>query len=824
MGEFVIKDDVPEVKPRKKHNGWKIFLAWFGGFIGGIGMLVGGVFIGLTVIKSSQVVSMLGLDPNEFLGPNFQNESLLTLIKHVTNTKFNSLEDVYYVTPYVKTLIEETINPVLEEKMHFTLEWEEMKDVPFTSEDESVEVFGQYLERVMMENIKIINFIENPEDLKNVYNYFFYDVVRDEEGNVIYDGDGNVTINFDSPFSLKDYMAGVALFDGVFDYMKVGDVMNVTDESSELVKTIAGWKISEIQSKFDTLTIGELFTDEEIAANNLLNAVQDWTISDFSDPTKIDNLTIADIVDVTDPDISPIITRIQDYTIAQLKSGDFIDLLHLSDIFGSDPTGVGFLDVLIEKDYTVADLSDDSKIMGITIEEIFPDLTSDDLLYNFRDYSLEEMSDIDTSNLLVVDVFSSAYIASNSFLTAVINNKPDCTIGQLLDYNQTISHITLAELLPASMFSSNSILDAMKTYEIGSLGTAVNNLTLADIITIEEGEENSIKAKIVDALGDYNVTEIGDHFEDLTLGDFIDIDSSSPQILKSLQDTTLGGLESKIASLTLGDALDIPEGSALDKPAIKTASINSVDLIGIISANLTLGDIIDIPSTAPKLLRTLKDVLIDDIYVTICGDAGNPGLTLGDVIDIDSSSPLILQSLAGASLFGSDDISSSITNLKFNQVYAYDSSWSNIMKSLWGDPSTGGDFLITQLDTRVAALKLTDVLGSDMYESDGVHITATWWLLLKPEGENTNVERIYSNLGAAKNYTVSDFGALVTNLNYHMQNDSLFSLIDAGFITIDSTKMVTLNTYVTYNDQSVQLGSLNISQFIDYCLTHIVLV
>ena len=104
MGEFVIKDDVPEVKPRKKHNGWKIFLAWFGGFIGGIGMLVGGVFIGLTVIKSSQVVSMLGLDPNEFLGPNFQNESLLTLIKHVTNTKFNSLEDVYYVTPYDRAL------------------------------------------------------------------------------------------------------------------------------------------------------------------------------------------------------------------------------------------------------------------------------------------------------------------------------------------------------------------------------------------------------------------------------------------------------------------------------------------------------------------------------------------------------------------------------------------------------------------------------------------------------------------------------------------------------------------------------------------------
>ena len=819
MGEFVIKEGVKEPKVRKKHHGWKIFLGWFGGFIAGIGLLVGGAFLALSVIKASQIVQMIGLNPSDILGENFQNTSIMGLITHVTNTKFNTLEDINYVTPMVEKLIVETINPVLDSKLHFTVDWEEIKSVPFKSDNPDEEILGEYLERTMMENIKLINFIENPEDLKNIYNYFFYDVARDADGNVIYDSEGNVTINKDDPFSLKDYMSGMSLFDGILDYIKIGDVMTVTESSSELIKTIAKWKISEVQDKFDTLTIGDLFTDEEIAANNLLNAVQDWTISDLSDPTNFDALTIGDIVDVTDPSVSAILVRIQDVTVGELKTGAFVDSLHLSDIFGSDPTGVAFLDVLITKDYTVSDLSDPDKIMGITIEEIFPDLTSDDLLYNFKTYTLEEMSDLDTSELKVTDVFSQGYIDSNSFLSAAIANNPDVTIGQLLDYNQTISHIQLDELLPSSMFSNN-ILNAIKGYEIGSLGTAVNSLTLADIITIESGEEDTIKGKIVTALGSYTITEVGDHFEDLTIGDIVTIDSSSPAVLKSIQNTALTDLEDKLSSLTVADVIDIAPGSALDVEAIKNASITTTDFMGVLTANLTLGAIMDIPTDAPKILRTLRNVVIDDIYETIMGDGVNPGLTLGDMIDIDSSSPQILQSLAGAHLFGdSADLETQITNLKFNQVYTYDPSWSTLMKTLWGDPTTGGDFLISELDTRVSNLKLVDLLEADMYEADGVHIKSTWWLLLKPEGENLNVEKTKANLGAGANYKIGDFGVLVTNLNYHMQNESLFTLIDAEFITVDSDKQAKLYEVITYKGENQRVGDLTISDFINYCLT-----
>ena len=77
MGEFVIKEGVNEPKPRKKRIGWKIFLGWFGGFIAGIGLIVGGVFITLSVLKASQVVQMIGLNPNDILGPDFQNASIL---------------------------------------------------------------------------------------------------------------------------------------------------------------------------------------------------------------------------------------------------------------------------------------------------------------------------------------------------------------------------------------------------------------------------------------------------------------------------------------------------------------------------------------------------------------------------------------------------------------------------------------------------------------------------------------------------------------------------------------------------------------------------
>ena len=74
----------------------------------------------------------------------------------------------------------------------------------------------------------------------------------------------------------------------------IAEIINIDASSSRILQSIKDWKISELETKFNSLTISAIFTEEEIAANKFLSSIPtDTLLSDFGDAIK--NLKVVDV-------------------------------------------------------------------------------------------------------------------------------------------------------------------------------------------------------------------------------------------------------------------------------------------------------------------------------------------------------------------------------------------------------------------------------------------------------------------------------------------------------------------------------------------------
>ena len=82
MGEITLKGGKP-IKPKnkKKHYWWRYLLVFTGGFLACIGLIVGGVAVTGTLIKTRDLVAMTGQNPDEVLGIEYQNDTIYFEIK-----------------------------------------------------------------------------------------------------------------------------------------------------------------------------------------------------------------------------------------------------------------------------------------------------------------------------------------------------------------------------------------------------------------------------------------------------------------------------------------------------------------------------------------------------------------------------------------------------------------------------------------------------------------------------------------------------------------------------------------------------------------------
>ena len=91
--------EVPARVPKKKHYWWRYLLCFIAGTLFP-GVLIGSaVAIGGTVVKTKDLMSMLGISAEEYLTEDYQNTTILEMVRALSQKKFETLEDIYEVTP-----------------------------------------------------------------------------------------------------------------------------------------------------------------------------------------------------------------------------------------------------------------------------------------------------------------------------------------------------------------------------------------------------------------------------------------------------------------------------------------------------------------------------------------------------------------------------------------------------------------------------------------------------------------------------------------------------------------------------------------------------
>ena len=186
MGEVQIKEDVKQPKVRKqKKIWWRVLLAWVGGFLAFPLVLAGASALLGTVFSTKQVVSMFGGNPDEILGEDLQDktilQSVMAIIEGVNSGKYDTLEGVNSITPLVKTTVEDTLNNILKgilgQDTTKTISWDDIKGLKFADPDSTTSETGSpladELKNQLLESITLAAFLGGDE-LDTVYKYFIY--------------------------------------------------------------------------------------------------------------------------------------------------------------------------------------------------------------------------------------------------------------------------------------------------------------------------------------------------------------------------------------------------------------------------------------------------------------------------------------------------------------------------------------------------------------------------------------------------------------------------------------------------------------------------
>ena len=774
------KEVGPKV-PKKKHYWWRYLLVWFAGFIF-VPLAVGitAAVLG-TSYSAKQIIELFGGNVDEILQPGYQGYSLLELVTTLSNQKYETLGDIDKITPAVKNMFDNELNPALDKAVHYSFNWEEIKNKPFTLDPNSTRPEEEYdhtmdlityIPEALEKGIKIGNFFLDESghvQAEGILKYIVYPIVVTKDPVT---GDDVYTVDTESGnlVSLWDILnSGDTFFDNIKKALRIGDVIDTTGD--DFLAQIADWTLSDFTlTNIKTLKIGSLvsgggafmdqladksigwLTDANLKTleigllfdnvpedNLLLKTIKEnhWTINDLTDINNIMGLKLNQVIDVSGS--SAFIQYIGGSTFNDIMASTFVDNLPLKEIF---PNAGGVLGALADLNYTVGDLSNNAKILKLKISDIFTGLKSGDMLYPFRDDSLEDIQTMSISTVLIKDIFPD--YASNSILKAVVEMKgaDKATVGNLTDQN-VINDIPLSAVVSTS---GNQVLTALANSgaTIGNMSSKINLLTLKDVLDVGSDPNAMIyKVAYSEALKDTPITEIGSNFKNLKLSDIFTVDSTTPQVLKVLceKGATLDTLGTDMNDLEIQDVMPIYYGDIFKRDLgggsysyyiLKSDGWELVDdadfpeeyaayydskkgyvvkgLVKEFTGNYVPSkDVTELNKAKERdTLYAVRDTKINDSASMIIALKNN--LKLKDVVDITENSPYILKTLKNYKLVDIEDV---LRGLTLSEIIDIDSSSSTIMKIL-ANVTVFGDG-INNLQHSLENLNIIDLFGEGAY-------------------------------------------------------------------------------------------------------------
>ena len=574
--------------------------------------------------------------------------------------------------------------------------------------------------------------------------------------------------------------------------LKLSDVLTDLPDDP-LINTIKNKELKELSNlNTSEFKISEIFTAEDIAANQLLKELtsaemteelgHEITVADLSNFDTFKKIDLGALFDVTDTSsilykifnrtdslgqrIKPTIDNLEDLVnTLTLKEVTGVNVGYIADGKSNEYKGEG---VPTDGDYVVRDLT--HGIPG----DIYVDTSTDpnDLyIYMSTGWSKVSSGNYDSEKL--------AYYGEEGFFANIMRSIGGTGINEISTAFETL---TIDDLFNVSNNpDAPQMLKSLKNFKLNELDTALDTLKVKDVMDIYPGDiyvdtsssPNNLYIYFSEGWELVPTNLYNDEYN-AYFGEDGFIANHEAKAFYGEGEPTVTGAKAR-------DTL---------YSARETLISDSGDLINQLKNNLKLRDVMDIDDDSPLLLRNLKNYKINEIVDIV------PTLKLSDVIEVTDTSPQILKTLANVAIFGTNefgvsDLEAAISGLKFCDYFSYDDCKdNNILLGLWNSTivnvgDQGGNFAINQIGTQINNLRIADFMGNQIYK-DGVKANGydpIWWFLLSDELYNS-AEGGFNKDPNLLGTTVSNFNDIMGNIKFHILNEPLIVLDEAGIVTL----------------------------------------
>ena len=314
-------------------------------------------------------------------------------------------------------------------------------------------------------------------------------------------------------------------------------------------------------------------------------------------------------------------------TFGELRDGDLTDIvndLRVSDVFEVKSDSPKLLQAI--KDWYISDLSDDTKIKGLTLSQVIEIDADDNFLSAMGGWKIGEISEEKIKTMKLSNVLSVEEGATGLLATII---EKDWTIGELTETN--IQTLQLKDVIQIN--SDDKFLSTMGEWKINEITeTNIRGMKLSNILSVSEGDTGLI-ATIVNkgwTINNLNETNI----QGLTLGEVLPgaIGDGENDFFAALKDTPLSKLNAAYIkeTLTIGQALGITDDNENEYGILTKFADYKIQEFNeaLLKSKLTIGDVV---KTDHAVLDALKDKTLEQIDKGVIQETLN-GLTLAQVL------------------------------------------------------------------------------------------------------------------------------------------------------------------------------------------------
>ena len=390
------------------------------GMSASMGALAAGIFYGYDRVPVNSVLEVVYPDYRELLSEDFAEKTLSQMVQQLASGNVRTLADVRAITPYVDRLLDR-----LEEALSeygIPLDRDVFCRVP-------LEELGDYVSGDLVRSAHLDRLLSVNASSSDLEKYLVYGVEGEDYtvlgGEIVMkEGKSVHTLG-----TLLDPDERKALLDG----MRLGDVMEITEDSELILRSLKDTKVSALSEKMDTLLLCEVVEIGEESSQALLS-LKDTPVSEIGD--RLDTLTLGEAVKITE-DSERLLKRLKDTEIRNLT--EEVRQLTVTD---------------------VVEIREDSAHIILTLR----DTKLSALNAKLEALTLSEVVKLDESSPLILRTLA----------------------GSRLEHiGEDVNALTMEQVLGEAAFGHNVVLDAIRSSRLDSVADDIETLTVNELFRDE---------------------------------------------------------------------------------------------------------------------------------------------------------------------------------------------------------------------------------------------------------------------------------------------------------------------------------------------------